>query len=256
MSSLTNLVIADGVIGASDANRTDVLAVQVALSQAGYRVAIDGLFGPGTMAAVRTFQQQHRLNVSGAVDRATAAMLDLPHAALVTHAEPMMVRSQAQGARAVDMPHDDTASLLAFYGRPWGDSSLLTQVLVPPELKMEYAGTRVVHITFHKRVAGYLAAALDQIARASLTNPAVLKHVSHFSGSYNYRPVRGSSRLSCHAFGAAIDFDAAHLPLGKTGISEADMPREMVAAFKGQGAFWGGEYKGRKDAMHFQWAHE
>ena len=42
-----------------------------------------------------------------------------------------------------------------------------------------------------------------------------LQRVSKFSGSYVNRLVRGSSRKSCHAFGAALDFDADDLPMGQ-----------------------------------------
>lgn len=232
----------------------NVLALQLALTQAGYRVAQDGDFGPRTEQVVKAFQRQHGLTQDGIVGPVTATLLDDPHDALVERAKPLVSTSSD-----ISWPHDDTTSLLAFYGKPWENPSLLVSVPVP--FRMTYRNDDgsllpIKTIRFHKKAADALAKALGQIADSAKSDATVLKHVSHFSGSYNYRPVRGSSRLSCHAFGAALDFDAEALPLGKTGIAASDMPQSVVDAFDSVNFFWGGRYTGRKDAMHFQAAHE
>lgn len=251
MSSLASIVTKDILRRGEDG--PNVLALQLALSQAGYRVGQDGDFGPRTEQAVKQFQKQHGLNPDGIVGPVTATLLDQPHEELVSSAKPLTTNA------AYSWPHDDTASLLAFYGKPWQDSSLLVGVPVP--FRMTYRGddnslTLIKTIRFHKRAAEALEKALNMIAVAAKSDAGVLKHVSNLSGSYNYRPVRGSSRLSCHAFGAAIDFDAEALPLGKTGIAAKEMPAAVVEAFDSVGFFWGGRYTGRKDSMHFQAAHE
>jgi hypothetical protein len=74
--------------------------------------------------------------------------------------------------------------------------------------------------------------------------------LSNYSGSYNYRSVRGSVRLSCHAFGAAIDIDAEQNPMNYNG-DHGNMPPIVINAFKSVGWFWGGDYQTRKDPMHF-----
>ena len=52
--------------------------VQQKLQQQGmYRGRIDGVWGPGTEAAVRSFQQQHNLNATGKLDSDTIAALDM-----------------------------------------------------------------------------------------------------------------------------------------------------------------------------------
>jgi hypothetical protein len=71
-----------------------------------------------------------------------------------------------------------------------------------------------------------------------------------YDGGYAWRTQRGStSKLSMHAFGAALDFDAATNKLGRKG----DMDLGVVAAFEASGWTWGGRF-GRYDFMHFQWA--
>jgi peptidoglycan hydrolase-like protein with peptidoglycan-binding domain len=55
-----------------------VQQVQTRLQQAGtYSGRIDGLWGPETEAAVRSYQQQHNLNATGQLDSDTLASLNL-----------------------------------------------------------------------------------------------------------------------------------------------------------------------------------
>jgi murein L,D-transpeptidase YcbB/YkuD len=56
---------------------TDVLVLQERLNAAGYPVAVDGVFGSDTDAAVRTFQDDEGLVVDGVVGPQTAAALGL-----------------------------------------------------------------------------------------------------------------------------------------------------------------------------------
>jgi len=150
-------------------------------------------------------------------------------------------------------PHDDTASLIAFYGKPWEDGSLLVHV-VPPFV-MKYEGAVIRGITIHKKCADALTEALNTAWISYKKDQAAIdaSGLSNYSGSFNYRNVRGASNLSCHAFGAALDIDAEHNPLGAV---KGRMPQEVVQAFKSVGAFWGGDFIHRKDWMHFQFARE
>lgn len=53
----------------------DVTAVQQALREKGFNVAVDGVFGPGTQAAVEAFQQQAGLLMDGVVGPRTRRIL-------------------------------------------------------------------------------------------------------------------------------------------------------------------------------------
>lgn len=254
MSSLAALVKSSGVLRLGSVG-DDVRVAQLALSAAGFRVETDGIFGAGTASAVRRFQAQHGVMADGVIGLQTAQLLDQPHEALVAAAAAVAVPTPPGAAV---FPHDDTASLLAFYGKPWEDASLLVDVAMPFRLTYDEGGGRVLIVTkvkFHKKAADRLLAAYAAIWDHYGHDLAALDatRFTKFSGSYNYRPIRGSSRLSCHAFGAAVDHDAEDNPLGST---HNTIPLGIVACFKAQGFFWGGDYIGRRDNMHFQAAHE
>ena len=67
-----------------------------------------------------------------------------------------------------------------------------------------------------------------------------------------YRMVRGTTnKLSNHASGTAIDLNASRYPLGKINFDPAKVPM-LRALTKKYGLTWGGDYKGRKDEMHYE----
>jgi hypothetical protein len=73
------------------------------------------------------------------------------------------------------------------------------------------------------------------------------------SGGYNYRSIRGSDKLSQHAFGNAIDINAATNPRLLPGQAVVtDMPANIGDIAKKYNIEWGGNWK-RPDAMHFEW---
>jgi hypothetical protein len=70
---------------------------------------------------------------------------------------------------------------------------------------------------------------------------------------YAYRMVRGNAtKLSCHSSGTAIDLNATQHPLGKAGTFPPEKVPMIQALAKKYGLTWGGDYKNRKDEMHFE----
>ena len=65
--------------------------------------------------------------------------------------------------------------------------------------------------------------------------------------------MRGTTdKLSNHASGTAIDLNAVKHPLGQVGTFEAGKVPMLRALAHKWGLTWGGDYKGRKDEMHFE----
>ena len=70
---------------------------------------------------------------------------------------------------------------------------------------------------------------------------------------YAYRPVRGETTgLSNHSSGTAIDINASKHPLGKANTFTVLQEVTLQALVKKYGLRWGGNYKSRLDAMHYE----
>jgi len=77
-------------------------------------------------------------------------------------------------------------------------------------------------------------------------------HLNIFSGSFVFRNIRGSSALSMHAYGIAVDIAAGLGTLGTPYNPKTMLPMDVIKAFETESWIWGGRWKGRPDCMHFQ----
>ena len=70
---------------------------------------------------------------------------------------------------------------------------------------------------------------------------------------YAYRPVRGQTEgLSNHSSGSAIDLNANAHPLSKENTFNPAQQAMIQSLIKKYSLVWGGNYKKRKDDMHFE----
>ena len=70
---------------------------------------------------------------------------------------------------------------------------------------------------------------------------------------YAFRMVRGTTdKLSNHSSGTAIDLNASRHPLGQVGTFEPGKVPMLRALAHKWGLTWGGDFKSRKDEMHFE----
>jgi len=70
---------------------------------------------------------------------------------------------------------------------------------------------------------------------------------------YAFREVRGvPGRISNHSSGTAIDLNSTRHRLGEIGTFELAKVPMIRALAKKYGLFWGGDYRNRKDEMHFE----
>jgi len=161
-------------------------------------------------------------------------------------------------------PADTQAELEAFYsvhrldatGKPtaaW-ERDHLTRLRLPYRMTLSWQpGSSVSSITCHKKVGGSLERILTGILRHYGSEQEVRNHRMHlFGGCYNYRRVTGGSRLSTHAWGAAIDLDPDRNRYGEPwDPRKGMMPLEVVGLFEAEGWRWGGRFS-TPDPMHFQ----
>lgn len=152
----------------------------------------------------------------------------------------------------MDWPHDDTASKNAFYGdfhsKGW---EALNLIHIKAPYNMYYEKKLLLHgILIHKKIAPALQLAFEEIwGHCNRDQTAVDKTgASDWGGCYNVRRIAGSNSWSNHSWACAIDLS----PTSNGFNMKSTLNTIVITAMKRQGAFWGGDYKGRKDPMHFE----
>lgn len=148
-----------------------------------------------------------------------------------------------------------------FYGNPrgrnggpsaaWESANLIR---VTPPFVLKYMGKPVKTVTVHKKCADSLLRVLNNIWETASFRQSLIDEwgMSTFGGAYNYRLMRGGSRLSMHAYGCALDFDPDRNAMGDTTPKFLDFPW-VIRSFEKEGWVWGGRWSGRScDGMHFQ----
>ena len=99
-------------------------------------------------------------------------------------------------------------------------------------------------VTCNKLIFPQLRAALEDIREQGLSDKI---HPDQFAGCYYPRFIAGTSTLSNHAFGLALDINAVENQRGTVGLID----RGVVQVFQKWGFTWGGDWR-YTDPMHFE----
>ena len=99
-------------------------------------------------------------------------------------------------------------------------------------------------VTCNKYLMPQLRAALQEVVTAGLSAEI---HPDEYAGCYYPRFIAGSTKLSNHSYGLALDFNVPGNLRGTVG----EMDRRVVAIFKRWGFAWGGDWS-YTDPMHFE----
>jgi hypothetical protein len=106
-----------------------------------------------------------------------------------------------------------------------------------------------------------LEAAMASVAAYVRENPAAYGYVFPLNGTYNYRLIAGTSMLSPHAFGIAVDFcsnpcDYWRWATRTQGQSRLDdYPQEVAHIMEEHGFIWGGKWA-HFDFLHYEYRPE
>ncbi|HOV86567.1 MAG TPA: M15 family metallopeptidase [Syntrophobacteraceae bacterium] len=101
----------------------------------------------------------------------------------------------------------------------------------------------------------------EELSALLRANPPLAKHVRPLGGSFSWRWIDGTRRLSPHAFAAALDLNPARGAYWRWGTgtdpgeARRRYPREIVRAFEKHGFIWGGKWY-HYDLMHFEFRPE
>lgn len=92
--------------------------------------------------------------------------------------------------------------------------------------------------------------------------PDLREYVIHLGGTFNWRFIAGTGRLSNHSFATAIDLNVnksaywrSDAPSKLATFSRKNWPLEIIQAFEQHGFIWGGKWW-HYDTMHFEYRPE
>ncbi|MBU3143945.1 M15 family metallopeptidase [Clostridium sp. CF012] len=149
-------------------------------------------------------------------------------------------------------------------GRSYG---LLTEVYGSSKKDIESRLTKVkigysnYQFNGSNSAASSLQVVMKELLPLSQTNQNVRKCLLPCSGTFNYRVISGTNRLSPHAFGIAIDLASDKRDYWKWASKEAGEKRlasyasELVETFENNGFVWGGKWS-HFDILHFEYRPE
>lgn len=84
------------------------------------------------------------------------------------------------------------------------------------------------------------------------------KYLINIAGTYNYRKISGTNRLSAHSFGIAVDINVKNSSYWKWDRAfkyKNKIPQKIVDIFEKYGFIWGGRWY-HYDTMHFEYRPE
>jgi hypothetical protein len=155
---------------------------------------------------------------------------------------------------ANDWPYQ--SECLDMFGNPsapgWS-SQWLVPIATPFQMHMD--DIPIHSIKVNRIAATSLSRVLTSIWNACGHDVGTVKKCgcSVYSGCWAVRPIRGGRTPSMHSFGLAIDINAPENGLAEPVSRTVFKPDSLVVkAFKQEGWVWGGDWRGRRDAMHFQ----
>lgn len=110
---------------------------------------------------------------------------------------------------------------------------------------------------------------LQAVAQELVARPHLRPYVTDIGGTFNWRPIMGTNRMSPHSFGIAIDINTSRSEYWKWDhrddwmVDSVEMalqwrnsvPLEIVEIFERHGFIWGGKWY-HYDTMHFEYRPE
>ncbi len=148
-----------------------------------------------------------------------------------------------------------------FFRKMYGDSATevrrhLTRI---PWLPRSTHGRYRITVTRINGVDRALAAVSRDLDRLVAREPSMKKYLVPIGGTFMWRSIAGTHRLSVHSFGAAIDINVKHSAYwrwnGKHYRYRNEIPLSIVEIFERHGFIWGGKWY-HYDTMHFEYRPE
>ena len=144
-----------------------------------------------------------------------------------------------------------------FFRKMYGDSRRAVGKTVAV---VRWLGRKKLRVTTINGVDRALRAVSEEVERLPA---AIRRPVTESAGTFVWRKVRGTDRLSAHSFAIAIDVGVSYSDFWRWTKPDADgryryrnrIPLEVVEIFERHGFIWGGKWY-HFDTMHFEYRPE
>ena len=165
--------------------------------------------------------------------------------------------------KAVNGVDDDPGRIRsdALFKSTFGATSpVVEQALVP----VDFVGQSV---KIHTRAAAALTKVSTHLKQLAMQTPSLNAFITgELGGTFQWRPIANTNRLSAHSYGIAIDIVVAksnYWEWEKTSTADGgvslvwknQIPQAIVDAFEAEGFAWGGRWY-HYDTMHFEYRPE
>jgi hypothetical protein len=138
----------------------------------------------------------------------------------------------------------------------FGDSKAAVEAALVP---VDFVGQTV---KIHARAAAALAKVSAKLTALVAATPSLGAYVKgELGGTFNWRPILNTTRMSPHSYGIAIDVVVDESAYWEWDLAGGDMhwnnqiPQAIVDAFESEGFAWGGRWY-HYDTMHFEYRPE
>jgi hypothetical protein len=148
-----------------------------------------------------------------------------------------------------------------FFRKMYGQSAaeVKRHLTVIPWLPRSTGGRYRVSVTRVNGVDRKLAAVSRELDTLLRRHPEYRKCLVPLGGSFKWRRIAGTRRLSVHSFGAAIDINVKHSAYWRWNKGpyryRNEIPFPIVEIFEKHGFIWGGKWY-HYDTMHFEYRPE
>jgi peptidoglycan LD-endopeptidase CwlK len=151
-----------------------------------------------------------------------------------------------------------------FFTKMYGATAAEVKVKLAPVVWLPSSVNKILRVTSINGVDKKLQAVSDELDKLP---EELQKYVRRTGGTFCWRNIAGTTRLSAHSFGIAIDINVSFSNYWKwdhRGKRESDtkeipyknkIPMEIVEIFEAHGFIWGGKWY-HYDTMHFEYRPE
>jgi hypothetical protein len=141
-----------------------------------------------------------------------------------------------------------------FFATYGASAAEVGRALVP----LEFLGQ---HLRVHPRVKPAFQKVAARLQKLLAADPRLGPFLEHVGGTFNWRVIAGSDKLSAHSFGVSLDINVARSAYWQWQKPPEPLrwrnqiPAAIVEAFEAEGFIWGGRWY-HYDTMHFEYRPE